>query len=209
MIAAADAMAYTTLTTIYRAQTNPATGTEISSECFAYAKMALESHVRYTTELVPESDWAKESYVTWILLCLSFTPYIIHFTWTISTLDAHDLGLLEQVVAMLDRFKNISKGSRRLHNVCSAFFETAKVLVQTQHSLSGIQQHDDGSLLFTDAMENPTVPPNPDWNAWSQAFPSMDRNTDMSMFLNNWLGDGRPVMDMLGLDAFDESKPTR
>ncbi|KAF2157289.1 hypothetical protein K461DRAFT_14042 [Myriangium duriaei CBS 260.36] len=208
MLAASDAMAYTTLTTIYRAQTNTATGTEISSECFAYAKMALEAHVRFTTEFVPENDWAKESYVTWVLLYMSFTPYIIHFTWTISTLDVQDLNLLEQSVTMLDRFKHISKGSLRLRNVCGAFLETAKVLVQSQHSLSGIHQHDDGSLMFTDVM-NSSAPSNLDWNAWSQAFPTMDRNADMSMFLNNWLGDNRPVMDMLGLDAFDQSRPNR
>ncbi|GAM85358.1 hypothetical protein ANO11243_033650 [Dothideomycetidae sp. 11243] len=208
MVAAGDAVAYTTLTTIYRAQTDPTHGTEISSECFAYAKMALEAHLRFSSDFVPDVDWAQWNYVTWVLLYSSFTPYIIHFTWTTSTLDPVDLAILEQTVAMLDRFKHISRGARRLHNVCAAFLETARVLVETQHSLSGIRQHDDGSLMFTEAMNQP-APPNPDWNAWSQGFPAVGRGADVSWFLGNWLGDGRPVLDMLGLDAIDQNRPNQ
>lgn len=208
MVKASDAMAWTTLTTIYRAQTNPTTSTEISSECFAYARMALDAHVRFAADFVTEELYQQKSYVTWVLLYSSFTPFIIHFTWTVSTLDPGDLNLLEQVVAMLHRFKDISKGAERLYNVCNAFGETAKVLVQSQHSLSGIQQHDDGSLMFTDAMAHP-APTNADWNAWSQMFPAVDSNADMSMFLNNWLSDGRPVLDMLGLNDFEQSRSNK
>ena len=207
MLAASDAMAFTTLTLVHRAQTNTARATEISSECFAYAKMALEAHIRFATEYVPDIEWDQKNYVSWVLLYLSFTPFVIHFTWTLSTLDQVDLNLLEQAVAMLDRVKYVSKGSRRLHSVCSAFLETARVLVQTQHSLSGFRQHDDGSLLFTDVLNNDATS-NADWNAWSQAFPAVDRGADVSLFLGNWLGDGRPVLDMLDLDTFNRNPTT-
>ncbi|KAF4550785.1 Fungal specific transcription factor domain-containing protein 10 [Elsinoe fawcettii] len=205
MLNASDAMAYTGLTTIYRAQTNPKTSTEISSECFAYARLALEAHVRYSHDFHSNQILPTLDYVTWILLYHSFTPFVIHFTRTISTLDPNDLALLSQAVDMLDHVKHVSKGSRRMYNVSKAFYDTAEALVKTQQAVQGLQQHDDGSLMFTDGMDPqaPTASSGANWAAWSGAFASMDRNADMSMFLGNWLGDGKSVFDMLGLEELD------
>ncbi|PSK51786.1 hypothetical protein B9Z65_3053 [Elsinoe australis] len=211
MLNASDAMAYTGLTTIYRAQTNPKASTEINSECFAYARLALEAHVRYSTDFRSAQVMETLDYVTWVLLYHSFTPFVIHFTRTISTLDPNDLALLAQAVDMLDNVKHVSKGSKRIYNVCKSFYDTAEVLVQSQQAVQGLQQHDDGSLMFTDgtcAQQAPVVNTS-GWAAWSDAFPSVDRNADMSMFLGNWLGDGRPVFDMLGLEGLDAGSVTQ
>ncbi|KAG8630318.1 hypothetical protein KVT40_001937 [Elsinoe batatas] len=188
-----------------KAQTNPNTGTEISSECFAYARLALEAHVRYSKDFRSAQQLDTLDYVTWILLFHSFTPFDIHFTQTISTLDANDLALLGQAVEMLDTVKHVSKGSRRIYNVSKAFYDTAEALVQTQQAVQGLRQHDDGSLMFTEGLNTPSQPTTTaaNWAAWSEAFPAVDSKSDMSMFLGNWLGDGRSVFDMLGLEGVE------
>ncbi|PNS15187.1 hypothetical protein CAC42_8188 [Sphaceloma murrayae] len=202
MLNASDAMAYSGLTTVFRAQTNPKASTEISSECFAYARLALEAHIRYSNDFRSSRIMEVLDYVTWILLYHSFTPFVIHFTRTVSTLDPNDLALLAQAVDMLDSVKDVSKGSRRIYNVSKAFYDTAEVLVQSQQAVRGFEQHDDGSLMIAEGLAGNISAPVTDanWAAWSVPFATVDRNADMSMFLGNWLGDGRPVFDMLGLE---------
>ncbi|GME53107.1 C6 transcription factor [Neofusicoccum parvum] len=207
MVQAADFIAYTVLTVIYRAQTSTGTGTEISSKCFEVARLGLESHLKCFESFQNSSMLQQIDYVTWILLYPSFTPFVIVFTHAVATMSAQDLALLQETVSTLDQAKHISEGAQRLYEVCKAFSDAAEVLINSRQTVTGMQQHDDGSLVFP-AVTDPQVPlatQDLAWPVWPDAAQHIDAsNMDMSMFLGNWLGANRPVMDMLNLDSADQ-----
>ena len=122
-------------------------------------------------------------------------------------MSTEDLQLLQDTTSTLAQVRHISEGSQRLYNVCKAFSDAAEVLVNSRQTLTGMQQHDDGSLVFP-AVTDPQVPvPTQDfaWSAWPDASQNLDvNNMDMSLFLGNWLGANRPVMDMLNLELADQ-----
>ncbi|EKG15372.1 Transcription factor fungi [Macrophomina phaseolina MS6] len=210
MVHAADFIAYAVMTTIYRAQTSTGSGTEISSKCFEVARLALEAHLKCFESFTKSTLMQQIDYVTWILLYPSFTPFVVVFTHAIATMSVEDLGLLQETVGTLDQAKHISEGARRLHDVCKAFADAASVLITSRQTLTGMQQHDDGSLVFP-AVTDPHVPMSTQdfaWPAWPDANQNFDGSSmDMSMFLGNWLGANRPVMDMLNFDAADQEMP--
>lgn len=142
-----------------------------------------------------------------ILLYPSFTPFVIVFTHAVATMSAQDLALLQETVSTLDQAKHISEGAQRLYDVCKAFSDAAEVLINSRQTVTGMQQHDDGSLVFP-AVTDPQVPlatQDLAWPVWPDAAQHIDAsNMDMSMFLGNWLGANRPVMDMLNLDSADQ-----
>lgn len=119
-----------------------------------------------------------------------------------------DLQLLQDTTSTLAQVRHISEGSQRLYDVCKAFSDAAEVLVNSRQTLMGMQQHSDGSLVFP-AVTDPQVPMAAQdfaWPAWPDAAQNLDTNNnmDMSMFLGNWLGANRPVMDMLNLELADQ-----
>ncbi|KAL1615714.1 hypothetical protein SLS54_008844 [Diplodia seriata] len=65
MVHAADFIAYTVLTTIYRAQTSTGTGTEISSKCFETARLGLQAHLKCFESFQSSSMLEQMDYVTW------------------------------------------------------------------------------------------------------------------------------------------------
>ncbi|KAK7707429.1 hypothetical protein SLS57_009299 [Botryosphaeria dothidea] len=210
MVQAADFIAYSVLTTIYRAQTSTGSGTEISSKCFEVGRLALQAHLKCFESFTNSSMLAQIDYVTWILLYPSFTPFVVVFTHAIATMSVEDLKLLQETVGTLDQAKHISEGAQRLHDVCKAFADAAAVLINSRQTLTGMQQHDDGSLVFP-AVTDPHVPMTTQdfaWPVWPDANQNLDSsNMDMSLFLGNWLGANRPVVDMLNFDAADQELP--
>ncbi|KAF9641547.1 putative c6 transcription factor protein [Lasiodiplodia theobromae] len=208
MTHAADFIAYTVLTVIYRAQTSTGTGIEVSSKCFETARLGLQSHLKCFESFQSSTMLEQIDYVTWILLYPSFTPFVVVFTHAIATMSVDDLSLLQETVGTLDQAKHISEGAQRLYDVCKAFADAAEVLIKSRQTLTGMQQHDDGSLVFP-AVTDPHPPTMSAqdfaWPAWPDATHGLDvNNMDMSMFLGNWLGANRPVMDMLNLDSTDQ-----
>lgn len=145
-----------------------------------------------------------------ILLYPSFTPFVVVFTHAIATMSVEDLKLLQETVGTLYQAKHISEGAQRLHDVCKAFADAAAVLINSRQTLTGMQQHDDGSLVFP-AVTDPHVPMTTQdfaWPVWPDANQNLDSsNMDMSLFLGNWLGANRPVVDMLNFDAADQELP--
>lgn len=65
MMTAADFIAYTVMTVIYRAQTSMGTGTEISSKCFEMARLGLQSHLKCFESFQSSTVLQQIDYVTW------------------------------------------------------------------------------------------------------------------------------------------------
>ncbi|OJD36814.1 c6 transcription factor [Diplodia corticola] len=207
MVHAADFIAYTVLTTIYRAQTSTGTGTEISSKCFETARLGLQAHLKCFESFQSSSMLEQIDYVTWILLYPTFTPFVVVFTHAIATMSTEDLRLLQETTGTLDQAKHVSEGAQRLYDVCKAFTDAAEILINSGQKVTGMQQHDDGSLVFP-AVTDPHPPMSAQdlmWPTWPTPMHGLDPGSiDMSMFLGNWLGANRPVMDMLNLDPTDQ-----
>ncbi|KAL3464789.1 fungal-specific transcription factor domain-containing protein [Aspergillus heterothallicus] len=193
MTACADFIAYSVLTVIYRAQTRARDAMAVSSQCYEAASMALHSHLKCFTYFRDRQAHKQAEYVNSILLYPSFTPFVIVFTHAITTASVSDLTLLRETVRSLDLIKNVSRGSIHLYTICEAFAKTAQVLVDSRQTLTGLAQHQDGSLIA----EGPTSIALPDVIWPEDLFDSHVDQADISMFLNDFIGTNRSVMDML------------
>ena len=132
-----------------------------------------------------------------ILLYPSFAPFVIVFTHAITTSSQSDLALLQETVKSLELIKGLSRGSMYLYAVCEAFAKTAQVLVDSRQTLTGLEQHQDGSLVVPSAFQGPGNIALPDI-PWPGDIPdSMVNQEDISMFLNDFIGTNRSVMDIL------------
>ncbi|KAL4955786.1 fungal-specific transcription factor domain-containing protein [Aspergillus filifer] len=154
MAACADFIAYSVLTVIYRAQTRAADAMAVSSQCYEAASMALHSHLKCITYFRDREKHKLREYVNSILLYPSFTPFIIVFTHAITTTSPSDLHLLLETVNSLELIKGVSRGSAHLHSICASFARTAQVLVENRQTLTGLSQHDDGSLFMSSRAGN-------------------------------------------------------
>ncbi|PYH77396.1 hypothetical protein BO82DRAFT_345152 [Aspergillus uvarum CBS 121591] len=197
--ACADFIAYSVLTVIYRAQTRPGDAMAISSRCYEIATLALHSHLKCFTYFRGRQTHKQTEYVNWILLYPSFTPFVIVFTHAITTASAVDLALLQDTVSSLELIKGLSRGSMHLYTVCEAFVKAAQVLVKSRQTLSGIERHQDGSLVMPAAHGAANIAfPDVSWP--ENTFDSLMSQTDISMFLNDFIGANRSVMDILNSD---------
>ncbi|KAF2452502.1 C6 transcription factor [Lineolata rhizophorae] len=201
MDAATDFITYSVLTIIYRAQAIQGHGTEISGKCFEAAKLSLQNHLRCFEDFRRLGGSKQTDYVNWVLLYPSFTPFVIVFTHAIGTTDLDDLALLSETVHSLDMLKHLCHGSKRLFNVCKAFLNAAEALINSRQTLSGLHQHDNGSLVLSPGT-NPQTQQMPisDFVWPTEDFNFGASNMDMSAFLSGWLGANRPVTEMLNLE---------
>lgn len=213
MAACADFITYSVLTVIYRAQTGPGDGMGISLECYKAGSMALHSHLKCFTYFRGRQTHKQMEYVnrsvslpdillrmlTWnsILLYPSFAPFAIVFTHAITTSNTADLALLQETLGSLELIKDLSPGAKHLHAICEAFVRTAQVLVDTQQTLTGLEQLQDGSLFMPPIVDGPANVTLPDVSWPENTFDSAMNQEDVSMFLNDFLGTNRPVMDIL------------
>ncbi|KAL2813878.1 fungal-specific transcription factor domain-containing protein [Aspergillus granulosus] len=196
MTACADFIAYSVLTVIYRAQTRTRDAMAVSSQCYEAASMALHSHLKCITYFRHRQAHKQAEYVNSILLYPSFTPFVIVFTHAITTASVSDLTLLQETVRSLELIKNVSRGSIHLYTICEAFAKTAQVLVDSRQTLTGLAQHQDGSLIA----EGPTSIALPDVIWPEDLFDTHVDQADISMFLNDFIGTNRSVMDILNSD---------
>ncbi|OJZ84690.1 hypothetical protein ASPFODRAFT_192804 [Aspergillus luchuensis CBS 106.47] len=204
MAACADFIAYSVLTVIYRAQTHPRDVMAVSSQCYASATAALQSHLKCFTYFRGRQTHKQTEYVNWILLYPSFTPFVIVFTHAITTASTADLALLQDTASSLELIKGLSRGSMHLYTICDAFVRAAQILVNSQQTLTGLEQHQDGSLVIptTDGPGNIALP---DVSWPEDTFDSTMNQADISMFLNGFIGTNRSVMDILSFDLNSDS----
>ncbi|KAL4800174.1 fungal-specific transcription factor domain-containing protein [Aspergillus venezuelensis] len=222
MAACADFIAYSVLTVIYRAQTRAADAMAVSSQCYEAASMALHSHLKCITYFRDREKHKLREYVNSILLYPSFTPFIIVFTHAITTTSPSDLHLLLETVNSLELIKGVSHGSAHLHSICASFARTAQVLVENRQTLTGLSQHDDGSLFMSArAGNNGDGDEDESMNAgialpvdvsWPEdmfddlggegvggfgGFGGNGGQVDIGLFLNEFVGGGRSGLDIL------------
>ncbi|PWY79324.1 C6 transcription factor, partial [Aspergillus heteromorphus CBS 117.55] len=204
MAACADFIACSVLTVIYRAQTRPRDAMAISSQCYESATAALQSHLKCFTYFRGRQTHKQTEYVNWILLYPSFTPFVIVFTHAITTASTADLALLQDTTSSLELIKGLSRGSMHLYTVCEAFVRAAQILVNSQQTLTGLEQHQDGSLFMpmSDGPGNIALP-NVPWP--DDMIDSSMNQADISMFLNDFIGTNRSVMDILSSDYINEA----
>ncbi|PYH98007.1 hypothetical protein BO71DRAFT_447549 [Aspergillus ellipticus CBS 707.79] len=204
MAACADFIACSVLTVIYRAQTRPRDTMAISSQCYGSATAALQSHLKCFTYFRGRQTHKQTEYVNWILLYPSFTPFVIVFTHAITTASTADLALLQDTTSSLELIKGLSRGSMHLYTVCEAFVRAAQILVNSQQTLTGLEQHQDGSLFLptSDGPGNISLPNVP----WPDDMIDLSMNqADISMFLNDFIGSNRSLMDILSSDYINEA----
>ncbi|KAF5864555.1 hypothetical protein ETB97_007387 [Aspergillus alliaceus] len=205
MAACADFITYSVLTVIYRAETRPRNAMAISSRCYEAATLALHSHLKCFTYFRGRQTHKQIEYVHWILLYPSFAPFVIVFTHAITTANNADLTLLQETVKSLDLIKGLSRGSTHLYTICEAFARAAQVLVESQQTLMGLEQHQDGSLVIpttTDGPANISLPNVP----WPEdTFDSAMSQEDISMFLNDFIGANRSVMNILNMNYMNDT----
>ncbi|KAF5267249.1 hypothetical protein FOXYS1_1882 [Fusarium oxysporum] len=217
----ADFVSYAVLTVVYRAERGFANSVEISSRCYDAAKRSLESHLKCCTSLEPRSIYQQIDYVKNTLLYPSFTPYLIVFTQAIAKTDNVDFVLLQDTVNSLARLQDLSPGSRRLYHVCRSFLNTAEVIMRSRKSVDGLEQHEDGSLVFTKKpvatvsggqVINERLPTT--WGDFARfgatttlsstaAGSQGVSNLDTLQFWSGWLGSTQSVTDALHLNFTD------
>ncbi|OJJ57176.1 hypothetical protein ASPSYDRAFT_134130 [Aspergillus sydowii CBS 593.65] len=196
MTACADFIAYSVLTVIYRAQTRAADAMAVSSECYEAASMALHSHLKCITYFRDRKAHKQAEYVNSILLYPSFTPFIIVFTHAITTTNTADLHLLQETVKSLELIKGVSRGSLHLHAICASFARAAQVLVDSRQTLTGLAQHQDGSLIMPAGSGAGDIAlPDVIWP--DDLFDDRVDQVDISMFLNDFIGTGRSAVEIL------------
>ncbi|KKK26949.1 C6 transcription factor [Aspergillus rambellii] len=204
MTACADFIAYSVLTVIYRAQMRAHNAMAISSQCYQAASMALHSHLKCFTYFRDRQAHKQAEYVNWILLYPSFAPFVIVFTHAITTASATDLALLQETVRSLEMIKGISRGSMHLYTICEAFAKTAQVLVDSRQTLTGLAQHQDGSLIMPPG-DGPANIALPDVIWPEDLFDSHVDQVDISMFLNDFIVTNRSVMDILNSNYMNDT----
>ncbi|RYN70811.1 hypothetical protein AA0117_g10109 [Alternaria alternata] len=203
----ADFIVYAVLSVVYRAETRFYDTVEISSRCYDASRKSLESHLQCSIGLRTCSIYQKIGYVKNTLLIPSFTPYLVVFTHAIATANDRDLKLLEDTVESLAYFQDCSPGSSRLYFICKSFLNTAETLIASRKSFNGLEQHEDGSLVFTTkpiatASDRQTVCHEipAAWNG--SVFPGAagtegSLDLDTFSFWTNWLGSTESVADVL------------
>ncbi|KAK1145234.1 hypothetical protein N8T08_004387 [Aspergillus melleus] len=205
MAACADFIAYSVMTVIYRAQSRPTDAMAVSSQCYEAARLALDSHLKCFGFFRGRQTHKQMEYVNWILLYPSFAPFVIVFTHAIATSSSTDLSLLQDTVKSLDLIKGLSRGSMHLFAICEAFAKTAQVLVDARQTVTGLEHHQDGSLFIPATTDGPGNIALPDFPWPENTFDSSMNQEDISLFLNDFIGTGRSVMEMLNSNSLNDS----
>ncbi|OBT60808.1 hypothetical protein VE03_09795 [Pseudogymnoascus sp. 23342-1-I1] len=123
-----EIVCYSVLTIIYRAiPPSPNDGTQIFyTECVVSARKALELHQVAATRF-RASDKIWNGYIHWTLLYSPFAPFMVVFCEAIATFNFTDLHNLGEFVSSIQPNTGDSEAAVRLYNLCSAFYEVARV----------------------------------------------------------------------------------
>lgn len=92
-----------------------------------------------------------------------------------------------------------------LFAICEAFAKTAQVLVDARQTVTGLEHHQDGSLFIPPTTEGPGNIALPDFPWPANTFDSAINQEEISLFLNDFIGTGRSVMEMLSSNYLNDS----
>ncbi|KAF4988141.1 hypothetical protein FDECE_15171, partial [Fusarium decemcellulare] len=197
-----DVMYSSTMTLILiKASTTEEEG-GISPACLQAARAGLQSHLACfssykTTDspgLVSEGEYA-----SWVLHQSSLSPFIAVFLHTIAANSMEDLGLLDDVVTVLERVSGVSNACQNLFKVCSTFARLGRALVEARLSSPGSHnQAEDALQLLND--------PNPASQFGLETFEGLfgagmlEQLTNheaysFSAMMDTWANDGADVLD--------------
>jgi hypothetical protein len=203
-----DIMYYSTLTTLLRAPAMPGVSTDMTSQCFQAARLALESHLRAFSGYDGVKLFTKADYIDWALHNSSFTPFVVIFLHSIAASSLEDVNLLEQVVDTFRHAREIHAGAEKLYQICATFARLARRMVESRNTSVGMYDQNTDSLQVAGVSE--TVP-----LIWPEAFAQptghgqqttadagVDAflNDDMTSILADWINGQPPATEMFAMD---------
>ncbi|KAF5674977.1 transcriptional regulatory [Fusarium heterosporum] len=198
-----DIMYYATLTTLLRAPAMPGVGTDMTSQCFQAARLALQSHLRAFSGYGGQKMFSKADYIDWALHNSSFTPFVVIFLHSIAAASLEDVNLLEQVVNTFRSAREIHAGAEKLYEICNTFARLARRMVESRNTSVGMYDQNTDSLQVFGVSEGVPL-------SWHEcgAQPSGGNvegdgftgflNDDMTSILADWIN-GQPP-DMFTMD---------
>lgn len=127
-----------------------------------------------------------------VLHCSSFTPFIVIFLHAVAGRSSEDVKLLNDMVAILQTFRESSKMSKRLHHVCSTFARVAGEMVVGRNSVLGAYDAEEDTLQL-----EPALFLGAEVQDIFGASMTGDSPQDMSDLLTSWVGGEAPLMSTL------------
>ncbi|QPC70088.1 hypothetical protein HYE68_000840 [Fusarium pseudograminearum] len=203
-----DIMYYTTLTTLLRAPAMPGVSTDMTSQCFQTARLALESHLRAFSGYDGVKLFTKADYIDWALHNSSFTPFVVIFLHSIAASSLEDVQLLEQVVDTFRHAREIHAGAERLYQICATFARLARRMVESRNTSVGMYDQNTDSLqvagvsqdvplIWPEAFVQPT---GQGQQATSDSDVDAFLNDDMTSILADWINGQPPATEMFAMD---------
>uniref|UniRef100_A0A098DFN8 Xylanolytic transcriptional activator regulatory domain-containing protein n=2 Tax=Gibberella zeae (strain ATCC MYA-4620 / CBS 123657 / FGSC 9075 / NRRL 31084 / PH-1) TaxID=229533 RepID=A0A098DFN8_GIBZE len=203
-----DIMYYTTLTTLLRAPAMPGVSTDMTSQCFQTARLALESHLRAFSGYDGVKLFTKADYIDWALHNSSFTPFVVIFLHSMAASSLDDVQLLEQVVDTFRHAREIHAGAERLYQICATFARLARRMVESRNTSVGMYDQNTDSLqvagvsqdvplIWPEAFVQPT---GQGQQATSDSDVDAFLNDDMTSILADWINGQPPATEMFVMD---------
>ncbi|KAM0355756.1 hypothetical protein ACHAPU_000142 [Fusarium lateritium] len=200
-----DIMYYATLTTLLRAPAMPGVGTDMTSQCFQAARLALQSHLRAFSGYGGQKMFSKADYIDWALHNSSFTPFVVIFLHSIAAASLEDVSLLEQIVNTFRSAREIHAGAEKLYEICNTFARLARRMVEARNTSVGMYDQNTDSLQVVGVSENvplswhESVAQPPGGDAEGDGFTGF-LNDDMTSILADWINGQPPSTDMFTMD---------
>ncbi|KAH8424477.1 Zn(II)2Cys6 transcription factor [Aspergillus melleus] len=200
-----DILYYSSLTSTLRASSASGSESEINSDCFKAARLALHGHLDCMPAYDETGYLSSVEYANWMLASSSFTPFLVIFLHATSATSWSDLELLDQVVSSMERIRSASRACERLYQICATFARLARGLMQTHSSRFGIYTDEDDTLRFFNGVGQTSIF-HPESIQGILDSETVDYLTaaeadDMTSILGNWAS-GQP----LGMDLFGFSE---
>ncbi|RBR12146.1 uncharacterized protein FIESC28_08780 [Fusarium coffeatum] len=196
-----DIQYYSTLTTLLRAPAMPGVGTDMTSQCFQAARLALKSHLRAFAGYGGEKMFTKADYIDWALHNSSFTPFVVTFLHSIAASSLEDVSLLEEVVDTFRHAREIHAGAEKLYQICDTFARLARRMVESQNTSVGMYDQNTDSLQVAGVSENlPLSWPEFGQQVEADANMSVFLNDDMTSILADWINGQPPAAEMFAMD---------
>ncbi|KAG8671708.1 hypothetical protein FPOAC2_05064 [Fusarium poae] len=201
-------MYYSTLTTLLRAPAMPGVSTDMTSQCFQAARLALESHLRAFSGYDGVKLFTKADYIDWALHNSSFTPFVVIFLHSIAASSLEDVNLLEQVVDTFRHAREIHAGAEKLYQICASFSRLARRMVESRNTSVGMYDQNADTLQVAGVSENvPLIwpeafaqPTGQGQQATADANADAFLNDDMTSILADWINGQPPATEMFAMD---------
>lgn len=125
---------YSVLTLLHRGHTDNSVRPTplVSHVCLEAARQSVACHLKTIPRFI-DYPGSRSTYVTWVLLYCSFTPFFMIFVNVLVSLDQEDLDLLRSLVEAIQSLATVSEGSKRLYSICRAFYQVAEIFIRSKH----------------------------------------------------------------------------